>query len=123
MQIHHLLLFIFNSDMTKNIRRSATLKERLFFRRRIDPITDCWIWTGATTTGYGQITYQGKRCLVHRLSYAEFVKIPTQLVLHKNSCHNRKCFNPDHLYEGKQVDNISDSIAIGTHYPWKLNNG
>jgi hypothetical protein len=32
-------------------------------------------------------------------------------ILHK--CDNRKCFRPDHLFEGTEADNTADMIAKG----------
>ena len=101
--------------MLRYVNRSASLGERLFAKRRIDPSTNCWLWTGALTNGYGKLGYKGKNYLVHRLSYELFVKSPTKLILHKQSCLNRQCFNPDHLYEGDDYDNMQDVRALGTH--------
>lgn len=34
--------------------------------------------------------------------------------LHKTTCHNRKCVNPEHLYLGDQFDNMGDALEQGT---------
>ena len=102
--------------MRKRIHNNASLRERLFFRRRIDLNTNCWLWTGRCDfRGYGQIKYKGKVQRVHRLSYEVFIKIPIYQVLHKQNCPNKNCFNPDHLYDGTPFDNVQDSIKAGTH--------
>jgi len=34
-------------------------------------------------------------------------------VLHKNTCNNKNCFNPKHLYLGNQSDNLQDATKLG----------
>src|SRR4029077_18036014 len=47
---------------------------RLALRAQLDPVTHCWIWTGAVQSdGYGSIQFAGRVWLVHRLSYQAFV--------------------------------------------------
>jgi hypothetical protein len=48
----------------------------------------------------------------HRAAYKLFKGKPQGLVLHR--CGNRKCCNPDHLYDGTYTDNRRDSEAHGT---------
>ena len=58
----------------------------------------CWIWSGAIhPTGYGQIKWQGKSTVAHRVVY-ELIKgkIPLGLVL-DHLCNVKICVNPDHL--------------------------
>lgn len=79
----------------------------------------CWEWTGSLNpvTGYGQLNAweNGKPVLhtAHRVSYTAYVgEIPDgQYVLHK--CDNRKCFNPEHLFLGTQLENVHDCINKG----------
>ena len=33
--------------------------------------------------------------------------------LHKKSCPNRHCWNPEHLYAGTYEDNVNDKIELG----------
>lgn len=79
----------------------------------------CWEWTGATSRGYGQLTYQGKHYTAHRFSFANFVE-PIKVglwVLHH--CDNPVCVNPEHLYQGSPRDNRADMLNRNrwTH-PW-----
>jgi hypothetical protein len=58
----------------------------------------CWLWTGTPNDqGYGRLTVDGVRQLVHRLSYIAHVgPIPDGLVI-DHKCWQRLCVNPAHL--------------------------
>lgn len=78
----------------------------------IHPIVgQCWVWIGGTNSGYGVIYFNGKPWKVHRFSYyLHLGKISEGLsVLHR--CDNPLCVNPEHLFIGTQVDNISDMVG------------
>jgi hypothetical protein len=82
-------------------------KEKLLSKRKIDETTRCWLWTGSCIwTGHGQIWTNNKNYLVHRLAYEEFIGPITNQINHK--CSNPNCFNPEHLYDGTQSDNMID---------------
>ena len=63
-----------------------------------EPNTGCWLWEkGCYPNGYGQISRNKRKILVHRLSYEHFVgPIPEGLQL-DHLCRVRCCANPDHL--------------------------
>ena len=86
--------------------------------------TACWVWTGGTLSGYGQLrigsTLDGSRRMVraHRLSWEiHFGPVPEgegyhgTCVLHR--CDNRACVRPDHLFLGSNRDNSLDMLAKG----------
>jgi hypothetical protein len=76
-------------------------------RTDIDPQTDCWLYRGATTKGYGSIYYNKKLWATHRLSWT-LIKgpIPEGLyVLHR--CHRPPCWNPAHLFLGGSAENLT----------------
>jgi len=73
---------------------------------------DCWEWQASCgTPGYGNWGH-GKPGAAHRATFKLFNGEPNGLVLHK--CGNRKCCNPNHLYDGTWDDNRRDSEEHGT---------
>jgi len=83
----------------------------LKFRR---PVTvdqnGCWNWLGSISSqGYGlfngKVVYGivfrmvGKTCALDRV------------ICHR--CDNKKCINPNHLYEGTYTENMLDSLRAG----------
>lgn len=85
------------------------------FWSRVDKTGTCWVWTGAPATkeGYGRVGIDGRKHLVHRLSYVlANGQIPDGLlVLH--TCDNPPCVRPDHLFVGTDADNRADMVAKG----------
>jgi DNA-binding XRE family transcriptional regulator len=79
----------------------------------------CWNWQGGriNTTGYGKLSWKGKRVLIHRWMWKQvYGKIKTGMcVLHK--CDNRLCVNPKHLYLGTSADNARDRVERARHIP------
>lgn len=60
----------------------------------------CWRWNlYKQPNGYGQVSYQGRTWLAHRLAYTLYVgPIPAGFdVHHKCPVHNPACINPEHL--------------------------
>lgn len=71
--------------------------------------TPCWLWQKSTKWGgYGQMWFEGKIWLTHRLSwFLHYGEIPTtSWVLHK--CDRPSCCNPKHLFLGTAQDNNID---------------
>jgi hypothetical protein len=74
----------------------------------------CWPWLGyIRANGYGSIQISGVDRSVHRVVF-ELVHGSIESgnsILHK--CDNRKCANPEHLYQGTQLDNARDAVRRG----------
>lgn len=89
---------------------------------------ECWDWMGTTDArGYGVLKVGDKTMKAHRLSVWFHTGVQPQLfVLH--TCDNTRCVNPEHLYEGTQLENMRDKSARGrcnqpcgeNHYKCKL---
>jgi hypothetical protein len=97
------------------MQNKKVLKERLIKSSRINRKTECWNWRLSKNGNgrYGRISVNGKDCAAHRIAYECFVgPISRGLnVLHR--CDNPGCINPDHLFLGKQEENVQDMIRKG----------
>jgi hypothetical protein len=91
------------------------MKKELFTPRFIElsskryAKTKCWIWPrGRISSGYAQVYCDGKRKLVHRISYeAHNGSIPEGMIV-CHSCDVPLCVNPDHLFIGTRKDSQRD---------------
>ena len=95
----------------------------LIEKTKIDPITNCWLWTGENygSEKYGRLKFLGQYKPTHRLSAHFFLKLDLKskrkLACHKQECPNKNCWNPNHLYVGNHRSNMKDALAIGTRKP------
>ena len=79
----------------------------------------CWNWNACkTANGYGQIRWNNKNHLAHRVMYMELIgTIPDGLVL-DHKCFNRGCCNPKHLEPvTSKVNSERGYFAQKTHCP------
>lgn len=76
--------------------------DKILNRISIDPVTDCWNWTGPTSGegrggGYGRMSLDGQTCAVHIVMFVCcFGYVPGKKQI-DHTCNNRLCCNPDHL--------------------------
>lgn len=98
----------------KRPSKDASLIERFWGRVALTADDSrCWEWIGELRNGYGIFNYECKSYRAHR--YAWFLVKgyhSTLFLCHK--CDNRKCVNPNHLYEGTNQDNIRDKVERGS---------
>jgi len=90
------------------VSAARPLAER--FAEKVKPHkSGCHHWIGSIMpNGYGQIHSNGRTAYAHRVAW-ELANGPIPdgaFVLH--TCDNRRCVNPDHLWTGSYLDNISD---------------
>lgn len=76
-------------------------------RHVIDQQTGCWVWQGATATGYGMVFSMNRgREQAHRLYYQRYKgPIPEGMEL-DHLCRNHACVNPDHLEPVTRTENV-----------------
>lgn len=93
-------------------RRAKPLIERVMARITIDPESGCWLWQGASSGGYGNLSSGSRRDgtrgrkMVHRVSYEHHRgPIPEGLVL-DHLCRTTLCVNPAHLEPVPQGVNV-----------------
>jgi len=121
--------------------RPEVTQARFMAMVRVDAVSGCWIWTGATFPiknnrgGYGKFILHGRIMSAHRAGWIIF-RGPIQGKM--NACHNcpggdnRLCVRPSHLFLGTAKQNSEDMVRKGrsatgdrngmrTHpeaYPW-----
>jgi hypothetical protein len=90
------------------------LRERFDEKYKVDPITDCWLWTACVSSnGYGLVKVGRRMIRAHRVSWELHCgDIPMGLyVLHH--CDTPPCVNPTHLFLGTMADNNRDRDEKG----------
>ena len=97
----------------------APLAERLLRRVEVDPVSGCWLWTGAKdSNGYGRIQTAIGTQLVHRVAFMLWVgdlgDDPVDHGCHDPlvctvwaDCPHHACVNPDHLVRSSAAHNGS----------------
>lgn len=98
-------------------RKLKPLEERFEGKYIIDETTGCWLWQGATSSGYG-VLGRGKSgegtIRASRVSYLKHngpLK-DEDIICYK--CHNPLCVNPEHIYAGTRSDNQMDRVKDRT---------
>lgn len=99
--------------MCKHIDHLITneLKERFENHWVPEPNSGCWLWTSATSHGYGVFQIRGETYRAHRVSYELYRgRIPEDLHI-DHLCRNRCCINPNHLEPVTNAENTRRGVA------------
>lgn len=98
--------------MFNKIKHKDKFSNRGIYRfiSRLHINNTCWEWYGSLNKGYGDIHIDSKRIKSHRLAYELYIGdiLDNKLILHH--CDNPICCNPDHLYAGTPLDNMTDAM-------------
>lgn len=72
---------------------------------------ECWTWLSSKSGGrYGAFTANNRHYQSHRVSYSiKNGAIPEGKVI-CHTCDNPLCVNPEHLFMGTQLDNVTDMM-------------
>lgn len=80
---------------------------------------ECWPWTGSKNeNGYGTMFISveyGRPERAHRVSWEIKNDRSASGLDICHSCDNPPCANPEHLFSGTALDNITDCIRKGRH--------
>jgi hypothetical protein len=94
---------------------SKDLATRFHEKWEPEPYSGCWLWTGMVRQGYGELWFHAGHEKAHRISWRlHFGDIPQGLfVCHK--CDTPLCVNPNHLFLGTHLDNMTDCVSKRRH--------
>lgn len=95
-------------------KHHTSIEERLKAKTLIlEGDNPCWEWTGGLASkGYGQMSVNNRKKLVHRLSYELNIgEIPPNYEI-DHLCHNPKCLNPGHLRAVTSSVNMQNRKAV-----------
>lgn len=87
------------------------------FWAKVDKSGDCWVWTGATSHGYGHFGITRTEIeYTHRWAYRELVdpNLSDDLFI-DHICHNRRCCRPDHLRPATRKQNAENRATLQTN--------
>lgn len=79
--------------------------ERLLLKVEIQE-NGCWIFTGSTRKGYGQIRDGSRIVGAHRFAYQYFIDEISPEMDIDHTCRNPICINPDHLFEATRRETV-----------------
>lgn len=88
--------------------RTVPIEQR--FWARVTKTDSCWNFAVTKGLKYGQIWFDGRFVLAHRLSYELYVGPIQEGLLVCHRCDNPTCVRPNHLFLGTYQDNRDDCM-------------
>ena len=89
------------------------LPERLLAKIEVRSPEECWPWKGSTNGIYGQLSFESKHWVAHRLVYT-LTHGPIEEGLEvMHVCDNPLCCNPAHLMVGTHIENMRQMADRG----------
>jgi len=89
----------------------AMARSFLSSRTERDERSNCLIWTGALSNGYGRLQKDGKMWSAHRFSYHYLVGYLHKIEPVHHMCANRACVEPTHLQKVSAAENIAEMLG------------
>lgn len=80
----------------------------------LDPTTGCWVWN-RSVDGRGYAVYGQSGIRIARFAWELKNKKEMLGECACHSCDHKPCVNPDHIFEGSQLDNMRDYQAKKAH--------
>lgn len=109
----------YDTSTKRSKGRELTTEERFWKYVDKDADGDCWLWTGARSTGprrkWHGVFHDNGQVLAHRFSYELHEEDIPEGMQVNHHCDVPHCVNPEHLYVGTQEENIHDAIERGRH--------
>ena len=91
----------------------------------VDPVTNCWRFTGALNgKGYGRIRTKGRTLMLHKVVYELLVEVVPDDLVCDHRCHDpkvchlgikcphRACINPAHIKLVTDLENSRRSASV-----------
>jgi len=79
----------------------------------VDPTTECWLWHGSLSKGYGRLKVPGRTSPMRAHIYfyeQKYGPVPEGMELDHFKCNTKRCVNPDHVRPETHHNNVSKSV-------------